>query len=272
MNSQRPLFDSLSFSLVRIAPALVSLAVMHLPSDEVTAARYIEQILSLASTLLAWNLAEGTFAVYLRAKEELAPSARGYLFSTFIFGFLVLALLGVFRSCSTQGLFMLLLAVLSLRGMSRVSWDQSRLRVAMGTTVAAHSLLALLSFLCASDQILWQMAVFALGIGLATTSVELAWHSEALSASAPARIAAPLFRVSLIGGPLAVASLAFTGYLPFSFSLVYVAILPALKLLGALRRSGEPLPSKFRPTVAIYAAFVAIVVACHAYASRSVSG
>lgn len=265
----QPLLDTVTFALVRIAPALIALAVVRFPPDAALAMLFVQRILVLATLVLAWNVAEGTFAVYLRRRDSAPATARGYLLSTFIFGFLVLALFGVFRSCSTQGLFILLLAVLSLRGMSRVGWDQGRLRISMAATLAAHSLLALLSFLCASEDVQWQKALFALGIGLSTCAVELAWYARLLSAPGPSRIAAPLFRICLIGGPLAVASLAFTAQLPFCFTATYIALVPALRVLSNLRNSGKRLPDNIRGSAGVYALFMAIILGCRAYLSTA---
>ncbi len=265
--SPRPLLDTVVFGLTRITPALIALTVVRFPVDPAAATLFVQRILVLASLILAWNVAEGTFAVYLQKRDRSPSTSRGYLFATFLFGIVVLGLFGVFRSCSTQGLFLLLLAVLSLRGMGRVGWDQDRLRLSMACTLAAHTLLALLSLLCASEEVEWQKGVFALGIGLSTCAVELAWHSSLLSAPATARIAAPLFRISLVGGPLAIASLAFTSQLPFCYTATYLALLPALRVLSSLRRSGQPLPGTIRGSAGVFGIFLGIMVACRAYLS-----
>ena len=138
----------------------------------------------------------------------------------------------------------------------------------MATTVSAHSVLALLSLLCALGDLTWPTAILALGVGLAASSVELAWHAEELSPPATVRFAAPLFRVCLIGGPLIVASMAFTGLLPFLFSITYVAVLPGLRIIATLRRSGSALPKSVRPTLAVFALFIGIMAAVHTYGSR----
>jgi len=267
--------SSVLFALLRLTPALFSLVIVPLPADPEQAIVVIGRLLSLTAILLMWNLTESAFMLYVRKKVQDPSTARGFGIVAALCAICVLALFAPFRIRGTQALFLLLLGVLSLRGMARAGWEQSRLRVAMLTTFGAHALLALTSLLCGlpdaplQGSTLAVTAVTALAVGAALTSVELAAHAQLLSAKPAARIAGPLYRMTLIIGPLLVSSLAMSGLLPGMYNSVNAALFLAVPLLRRLSRSGSAVPTSILGTAAVYALFVGILAACRYAASMA---
>lgn len=268
---------SVIFALLRLTPALFSLVLVPLPGDPEQAGIIIGRLLSLTAILLMWNLTESVFMLYVKKKLQEPSAARGYGIVAALCAVCVLALFAPFRIRGTQALFLLLLGVLSLRGMARAGWGQGRLRVAMFATFGAHSLLALTSLLCGLPATPLQGAtmavtvVAALAVGAALTAVELAAHHQLLAPRATARIAGPLFRITLVIGPLLVSSLAMSGLLPGMYNSVNAALFLAVPLLQRLSRSGTAVPANITGAAAVYALFVGILVACRYAATMALS-
>lgn len=267
--------SSVLFALLRLTPALLSLVMVPLPADPEQAIVIIGRLLSLTAILLMWNLTESAFMLYVRKKVQEPSAARGYGVVAALCAVCVLALFAPFRIRGTQALFLLLLGVLSLRGMARAGWEQRRLRVAMLTTFGAHSLLGLTSLLCGLPEAPLQgstlavTAVTALAVGAALTAVELAAHHSLLAAAPTARIAGPLYRVTLIIGPLLISSLAMSGRLPGMYNSANAALFLAVPLLRRLSRSGGPVPTTITGTAAVYSLFVGVLAACRYAASMA---
>ncbi len=257
-----PLLSATAIGLVRLSPAVASLLIVTLPNDPAVASLLVSRLLALVAVIGAWNLTEGAFMVYLRKRENRTEESRGYLIVTLLCGACVLALFAVFRDRASQPLFLVLLSVLSLRGMSRTAWDQKRLRLAVATTFGAHTLLALLSLLCLLDLFRWQEVCVAVAVGCAATAVELAQHREPLSRPEAAWLSAPLYRVSLVAGPLIVATLALMGQLRAQYVLEYAALGAAMMVVQDLRRRSLPLPRGVGGSCGVYGLFVAIMLAC----------
>jgi hypothetical protein len=149
--------------------------------------------------------------------------------------------------------------------MARVGWDQKRFRLAMLTTVGGHSLLALLSLLSALDAFHWQEVAVAIAIGMSATAVDLAWHREDLLPPLTVRIAAPLYRLTLIFGPVVITTLVLLHQLPSLYMAVYGSLALALPLLRSLSKTGTPLPTGIQSSSGVYAVFVGIMVMCRLY-------
>ena len=269
MNRSGAPTNPLLLSILRLTPALTALLFVPLPSDPEAAAMIVGRLLALTAILLAWNITEACALLYVDKRADDPSSARGYGIVVVIFAIVLLALFQPFRLRATQALFLFLLSVLSLRGMSRAAWQQERYRVAMFTTLASHSLLTMLSLLCALPQLtltsfpaLSFLVGSSLAVGTALTSVELAAHNQQLGGTCTKRIAAPLFRVTLIGGPLMVGVLALTNEIPSLYAAANGAVIAALPILKSTARSGLPVPPSARGTAGVYLLFVAIMVAC----------
>jgi hypothetical protein len=210
-------------------------------------------------------MAESSIMLWHRAKQRQAESSRGYGFVTLLLGIVLLGLLNIFRARSSQSLFLLTLAMISVRGMSRAGWEQGRPRVAFTAAIAGAILLTLLAFFAVSPDFYWEKIAFATAIGCAAASVEATWFGDALRASTETRWALPLYRLVLLAGPVIVATMALAGYLPRCYTAVYILVPFAARVITRASGSGINLTSCYRATAGVYAGFMGIITACLLY-------
>ena len=268
-STTRGFIESTLYALIRLSPALAALLVIELPSDSSQATLIIGRLLILFIILVTWNMTEGTLMLWLKAKQAGKAQARGYAIVAAIFGVCVLLLFQFFRIRASQELFILLLAALSLRGMSRAGWEQGRPQVAIITTFVGHTLTALLSLLCCFSELSWPMATFALAIGAAVSAVEMTWNTVKLTGPGAVRWVPALFRVSLVLGPLLVATMALLGQLSPHYVLVYATLFLVIPILRGLAKRGAGIPHSLRGVAGVYLLFVAIMIGCRLYISNS---
>ncbi len=262
---------ALLFNLIRLSPLATSvmLGALSAPSDIEGSQAALHRLLVLSVIVLVWSMAESTVMLWHRAKQRQTGSARGYGFVTLLVGIVLLGLLNIFRARTSQSLFLLTLAMISIRGMSRAGWEQGRPRVAFGAAIAGSTLLALLSFFTVSPDFYWEKIAFATAIGCAAASVEATWFGEALKAPTEARWAVPFYRIVLLAGPVIVATMALAGYLPKHYAAVYALVPFAARIIKRASQSGINLTSCYRASAGVYMGFVGIITACLLYmASR----
>jgi FtsH-binding integral membrane protein len=145
---------TLLFNLIRLSPLATSimLGAFSAPTDLESSQAALGRLLVLSVIIIVWSMAESTVMLWHRAKQRQSESSRGYGFVTVLMGIALLALLNVFRARTSQSLFLLTLAMISVRGMSRAGWEQGRPRVAFGAAIAGATLLSVLSFFAVSPE------------------------------------------------------------------------------------------------------------------------
>jgi hypothetical protein len=262
---------SLLFNLIRVSPLATAamLGALSAFTDVEQSEAAIGRLLVLSVVVVVWSMAESTILLWHRVKQRGGGASRGYGFVAFLLGAALLGVLNIFRARSSQSLFLVTLAMISVRGMSRAGWEQGRPRVAFGGAIIGASLLSLLSFLTVSPDINWQKIAFSVAVGSAVAAVEAAWFGTALKQATETPWAIPLFRLVLFMGPVIVATMALAGYLPIPYGAVYILIPFAARIMKRASESGINLTSCYRATAGVYGGFVGIIIACLLYmASR----
>lgn len=258
---------SLLFNLIRLSPIATPLILgaVQYETDVQRSQAAVGRLLVLAAIVLVWSMAESALMLWHRAKQSRSGPSGGYGFVTLLLGVVLLGLLSILRARSSQSLFLLTLAMLSVRGMSRAGWEQGRLRVAFGGAVVGGTLLTLLSLFAFSPDPNWQRLVFSISIGCAVTSIEAAWFGGTVSANRQPRWFLPLYRIVLFAGPVIVATMALAGQLPIQYSAVYLLVPLAARIASLLSQGGTNLTSCYRGAAGVYLGFVGIMLACVGY-------
>jgi hypothetical protein len=238
------------------------LGALSTPTDIESSQAAVGRLVVLSVIVIVWSMGESTVLLWHHAKQQRSQSARGYGFVTVLVGIVLLGLLNIFRARSSQSLFLLTLAMISARGMSRAGWEQSRPRIGFGAGLVGAALLALLSFLAVSPDFYWEKIAFATAIGCAVASVEATWFGTTLEPPSEARWALPLFRIVLFAGPVIVATMALAGYLPTYHAAVYALIPVAARVVKQASQSGANLTSCYRTTAGLYLGFIGIMTTC----------
>jgi hypothetical protein len=267
MTTSRGFLPTFAFSLIRlsaiVAPAVI---VPAIPNDPFLAEALVKQWLALFFVLVTWNMAEGTAILWIKAKSEVSEKTRTYLLITIIFAALTVAFLQYLRTLSNQGVFLLVLAILSIRGMSRTGWENERPLAGFLGAILGNSLIALISLLFIAPAFYWQSIVTAIAIGTAVGAVEASWHAEAFSKTS-ARWPLPLFRLALCLGPVIIATMGMSNQLPQSYLLSVLTVLAAGQVIKRTNNDGK-IPNKFLLGAAgIYLLFLTIMGLCRAYES-----
>lgn len=257
----------LLFNAIRLSPLAtpLMLGALSSPADIESSQEALGRLLVLSVIVIVWSMAESSVMLWHRAKHRQSESSRGYGFVTLLLGIVLLGLLSIFRARSSQSLFLLTLAMISMRGMSRAGWEQGRPRVAFGAAISGATLLTLLAFFAVSPDFYWEKIAFATAIGCAAASVEATWFGDALKAPTESRWALPLYRLVLLAGPVVVATMALAGYLPRCYTAVYVLVPFAARIIKQASGSGVILTSCYPATAGVYAGFIGIIVGCLLY-------
>lgn len=258
---------ALLFNLIRLSPLAtpIILGALSAPRDFESSQAAIGRLLVLSIVVIVWSMAESSIMLWYRAKRQQTASSRGYGFVTLLVGIVLLGLLSIFRVRTSQSLFLLTLAMISVRGMSRAGWEQGRPRVALAAAITGAMLLTLLSFFAISPEFYWEKITFAIAIGCSVASVEATWFGDALKAPSEARWALPVYRVVLLAGPVIVATMALVGSLPRYYVAVYALIPFAARIIKRASQGGVNLTSCYPATAGVYTGFVGIITACLFY-------
>jgi hypothetical protein len=267
MTTNPGLLPSLLFSLIRLSPIVAPAAIVPaIPEAPLLAETLIKQWIALFFVLVTWNMAEGSAMLWMRAKSEASEKTRTYLLVTIIFSALTVGLLQYLRMLSHQGVFLLVLATLSLRGMSRTGWEHGRPLAGFLGAILGNSLIALISLLFIAPLFYWQSAVTAFAIGIAVSSVEASWYADSFS-TISARWSLPLFRLSLCLGPVSITTMSMTNQIPPSYLLSVLTVLAASRVIKRIPNDGR-IPNTFLTGAAgIYLIFLTILSLCRAYES-----
>jgi hypothetical protein len=187
---------------------------------------------------------------------------------TILCGIVTVAILQYGRTLSSQGIFLLTLAALSLRGMSRSGWENGRPLAGFLGALTGNSLItlislrSLISLLATTSTIDWQSIAVSVAIGSSVAAVEASWHASIFSKEALTRWALPLYRITLCLGPIIVATMGMTNQIPLSYALTSVVVLVATRTLNAANVRNEVPSRLIRGAGGIYLLFVAIMVVC----------
>lgn len=269
MNEPRALWENVLFSLIRLSPIVAPAAIISLPANAPTATDLLfKRWLTLLAILILWNMTEGAAILWMKAKSNASERTKGYLIATILCGVTTVAVLQYGRSLTSQGIFILTLATLSVRGMSRSGWENGRPLAGFLGAIVGNALLnlvalvSLTSLLSLPASIDWHSVAVALSTGSSVAAVEASWYANGFSKEALTRWALPLYRVTLCIGPIIIATMGMTNQIPLSYALTSVVVLVATRTLNAANTRGE-VPSKLvRGAGGIYMLFLASMVVC----------
>jgi len=269
MTAPRALWESVLFALIRLSPIVAPAAIIPLPLNAPTATDLLfKRWLTLLVILVLWNMTEGAAILWMKAKSQASDRTRGYLIVTILCGVTTVAVLQYGRSLTSQGVFLLTLAALSVRGMSRSGWENGRPLAGFFGAIVGNSLLnlvalvSLTSLLSLSAGIDWHTVAVALSIGSSVAAVEASWYANAFSKEALTRWALPLYRVTLCLGPIIIATMGMTNQIPLPYALTSVVVLVATRTLNSTNSRGA-IPSKLvRGAGGIYVLFLASMLIC----------
>lgn len=276
---KRSTLDITLYQLARLSPVMAFPLFGTYPpySDPEHLSLLVSRLVVLLAVLALWSMCESTFMLWYRSRVLQAQNSRGYACVAALLGLVTLGLLQIFRTRANQGLFLLLLAVLATRGMSRSGWEQGRTKIAFITSFVSGSLLGALSFLIFRESgigsehvtlfgaLPWQAGCIALALGSGAAAVETTWFSANSLNDATARWQLPGFRLFLFLGPIVVATLGLSGNLPLCYVTVYLCIPLAARLVRNVNDRGFIAAADFPPTVRAYGLFLGIILACRAY-------
>ncbi len=202
--------------------------------------------------------------LWIKARKESSPQSRGFGVVTIGLVLTTLFVMQAFRAQVTQQLFLVLLAVLALRGMSRSGWEQGRPHVSVATSTLSHCLLAGLSFALALGEITPQAICVAIAVGTLLGAVEMTWHADALS-QIHNRWVRPMYRVCLAGAPALIGTLALLGYLERSYLLVYLLLPVAAPVIRRSATDGSISRVYLRRVMLMYLTLMGIMILCRVY-------
>ena len=281
-SSTRPhtLSGSLVFLCLTAVPLFSALGFLDLSNTSFERATLLfERFLRAFIVLLLWSMTEGTAMLWVREKNAGSSRTRGYGAVAIILGLLVLVMLQAFRTKATQPEFLLLLAALALRGMSRGGWEQNRPYLAALTAPAAHTLMALLSFTLITDSFSWQASVISLTVGVFTGAVESTYHAAtfnvqthsskphpqglAYQVTSYPRWLLPLYRLSIALPAVVVGSLSVFRQLPSTYALILVFVLWSSRFTWNRGRPSHISADRFLHLAAMYTAFMAVIIGAH---------
>jgi hypothetical protein len=267
MTKNRGFWASFLYAAIRLSPVAAPAAIVPAPPDDpVLAEILIKQWLALLMVLVTWNMTEGSAILWMNAKRDASEKTRSYLLVTMICGAISIGFLQYLRTLSSQGIFILTLATLCVRGMSRTGWENGRPAAGFAGATTGHSLTALVSFLFLAHTLDWQSALCSLAIGASVGAVEASWHASSITPAAT-RWALPLFRLSLCLGPVIIATMAMCNQIPSPYIAVVIAVILASKLLKKTGNAGTIPENLILGPAGIYLAFLGIMCACRAYQS-----
>lgn len=267
MNTSRGILLTTLFVLLRLTPIGAALTIITgtatLPPDRI--AEIADLMVRLTLALIAWSMSEGTLMLWFRERASGSQVARGYGFVAIFFAVLVALTLLIFRAQCSQTAFLVLLGALSLRGITRASWEQGRPLTAVFTCIGAHTVLAALSFmLVLNDHLPWEGGIISLAIGTLVGAVEITWYADTLE-SIRNRWLLPVYRISLGLAPILIGMLALLGRLPQLYLAVYLIFVLTVKTLKQIRLDGRISAQRFGSVATIYVVFVGILIACRIY-------
>ncbi|MEY4667439.1 MAG: hypothetical protein RL518_138 [Pseudomonadota bacterium] len=263
MTRRRPLWESVLFSLIRLSPIIAPATILPIFSYDQTAIDLlVKRWLVLLAVLVFWNMTEGGAILWMKAKTHASPNARGFLLVTMLCGAATVAILQYGRTLSSQGSFLLVLAILSIRGMSRSGWEHNRPLAGFLGAIVGNSLITLVSLLCIAPSLDWQSIAVAVAIGSSVGAVEASWYSTTFSREALTRWALPLFRSTLCLGPITIATMGMTNQIPLPYALTSLALPLATRHLRQANTLNEIPSSTLRGAAGIYLLFLAIMMGC----------
>lgn len=270
MTTKRGFWETLLFSMIRLSPIVAPATIVPaIPDDLFAQDLLIKRWLTLFAVLVTWNMTEGATILWMKAKSEASEKTKSYLLVTIICAAVTLAFMQYYRTLSTQGVFILLLAALSVRGMSRSGWENGRPLAGFAGALLGNALIALISLLFIAPSLYWQSVACALAIGASVGAVEAAWYAHSFQTNMTARWPVPLFRVALCLGPIIIATMAMANEIPRSYMLTYSVIFLVPRILKRCTEDRRIPSTMMAGPAGIYVAFLTIMTACKAYASGS---
>lgn len=268
MTKDRGFWASFLFATIRLTPIVAPAAIIPaIPDDPFGAEIILKQWLALLMVLVTWNMTEGTAILWMNAKRQSSDKTRSYLLVAMILGAISVGFLQYLRTLTSQGVFILTLAILSVRGMSRTGWENQRPAAGFIGALVGHTLTTLVSFLLITSTLDWQSALCAIAIGASVGAVEASWYTSSFS-SASTSWALPLFRLALCLGPVIMATMGMSNQVPQTYISTALVVVLSSRIIKKTRAEGTIPSSLIRGPAGIYLAFLGIMSLCRAYESR----
>lgn len=266
MSKDRPISSSFIFALIRLSPVLAPILVVPaLLTDPLAAEALLKLWLTLGTVLVAWNMTEGAAILWIKAKLEASEKTRSYLLVTMVCAMLTVAFLQYLRGLTSQGIFVITLGALSIRGISRSAWENKRPGAGFAAAIGGNTLITLISFLFFIPALDWQSVACACAIGISIAAVEASWYAHSFSSES---WALPAFRLALCLGPVIITLMTISNQLPQPYLLTILVILLASRLIKKTRTT-RTIPADFlRGAAGIYIAFLTIMIGCRAISSQ----
>jgi hypothetical protein len=263
MIAPRAFWESILFSLIRLSPIVAPATLVPIISPDLMASDLLfKRWLTLFAIIVLWNMTEGAAILWMKARGQASERTRGFLIVTMLCGVFTVAVLQYGRTLSSQGVFILILSVLSIRGMSRSGWENERPLAGFLGAILGHSLLTLTSLLCFIPSVDWQSVAVALAIGSSVAAVEASWHAHTFSRESLTRWALPLYRTTLCLGPIIIATMGMTNQISLSYALTSIVLLIATRYLNTANSRNEIPSTTLRGAAGIYLLFVIVMAAC----------
>ncbi len=260
MNSPQSLPATLLYLTIRLLPLFSAFAFLDLSNISFERSALVtDRLLRAFTVLLLWSATEGVLMLWVRERNTGSQKTRGYGAVACILGVLVLVLLQAFRSQSSQSQFLILLAALATRGMSRSAWEQGRPTIGAITAPISHSLISVLSFMVALDVLSWQALVLAVAVGVFTGSVDITRRASSFRGEYP-RWLLPLYRLSISFPAVAVSSLSLIRQLPSSYIVTLAFILLSTRFTWNGGKGSEISSNRLGYLCGLYVLFVILVV------------
>jgi hypothetical protein len=259
MSRSRGIPHTLFFQLIRLLPLFSALGFVDLSNLSFEQSTlYFDRFLRACTVLFLWSMTEGVFMLWVREKNAGSEKTRGYGAVACILGLIVLVALQVFRAQASQSQFLILLAALAVRGMSRGGWEQGRPHISALAAPTAHTLMGLLSFSILLDIPTWQAALIGISVGLLTGAVETTWYAAAFRGAYPAWLL-PLYRVSISFPAVAIGSLSLVRQLPPYYLASLTLLLVTTRYTWNQGRGGEISEKRWLHIAGIYLLFILLV-------------
>jgi hypothetical protein len=265
MSISKSLPQTVIFQIIRLTPFFCALGFIDLsdvPFER--ASLFFDRFLRAFTVLVLWSLTEGVFMLWVREKNAGSEKTRGYGAVTCILGLIVLIALQVFRAQTAQAQFLLLLAALAMRGMSRSGWEQGRAQVSAITAPLSHTCIALLSFMLLLDTLTWQVIVIGTALGLLTGALEITWYASTFGNTYPSWLL-PLYRLSISFPAVAIGSLSLIRQLPPYYFISLATLLLSTRFTWNQGRGDTISDTRFMRLAGIYFLFMLLVVGACLY-------
>ena len=233
------------FTLFRIVPYFAGLFVIRAKPAPLYLDSYFKRYLLFLIVFLLWSVLRIVLErTFWSAREKITRSRSLLNFgSSALAAFAFITALTVFhRNFENQAVTLVVTAIL-LDGVSFRFQRGDRKAFSIVCSFVRFSIIGFLSFQIVFFKWEWQPILFAAALAAPLAVLEIAFLLRS-EGDAEQRTVSKLLPFFTVLGPLLIGSLSFLGALNASYSMVYLAFLPALPLLMHAKSPPESLPRK----------------------------